>query len=268
MKRQWSRAKDYGPSGRKTFSSALCHLLQSEFPGQFGPAVTQLFAQRVEELFEAFYPPATRIKLGQVLWAGVSVQDPPGRNKRIENTDLKPVTLDLVTKQDVTEAIAGRQGRQTQRNRIIRLFRQAYEQGALLSYPDVSLLLDLSSSTIGREVLAYEKETGSVVPRRGTIHDMGPSVSHKSQICYKRLVEKKPTSQVARETSHDPQEVEYYVQCCRRIQLCMDSGMTTEEIALATGHAKFTVQEYQRLIEKLGLPSFPKRGNNGDDLSN
>jgi hypothetical protein len=42
-----------------------------------------------------------------------------------------------------------------------------------------------------------------MVPRRGTIHDMGRSVTHKAIICYKRLVEQKPTSQVACEpTAH------------------------------------------------------------------
>ena len=39
----------------------------------------------------------------------------------------------------------------------------------------------------------------------------------------------KPTSQVAQETFHSPQEVEYYVQCLRRIQLCRDNGMSAEE---------------------------------------
>ena len=51
------------------------------------------------------------------------------------------------------------------------------------------------------------------MPRRGTVHDMGRSVTHKAVICYKRLVEQKPTSQVAEETFHSAEEIEYYVQC-------------------------------------------------------
>jgi Protein of unknown function (DUF1670) len=46
---------------------------------------------------------------------------------------------------------------------------------------------------------------------------MGRSVTHKAIICYKSLVEKKPTSQVAQETFHSPEDVEHYVQSFRRI---------------------------------------------------
>jgi hypothetical protein len=103
-------------------------------------------------------------------------------------------------------------------------------------------------------VVEHERETGEMVPRRGTIHDMGRSVTHKAIICYKRLVEQKPTSQVAQETFHSPEEVEYYVQCLRRIQLCRDTGMSAEEAAQATGRSLSLVQEYLALIQEFGLP--------------
>lgn len=88
------------------------------------------------------------------------------------------------------------------------MFRQAHQQGAVLSYPDVSLLLHLRTSTISRTVRDHERQTKEIIPRRGTIHDMGRSISHKAIICHKRLVENKTTSQVATETLHDPEEVE------------------------------------------------------------
>ena len=86
---------------------------------------------------------------------------------------------------------------------------------------------------------------------------MGRSVTHKAIICYKRLVEKKPTSQVAQETFHSADEVEYYVQCFRRIQLCRDSGMSKEDTAQATGHSLSLVQEYLDLMEQFELPPLP-----------
>ena len=96
-------------------------------------------------------------------------------------------------------------------------------------------------------------------PRRGTIHDMGPSVTHKAIICYKSLVEKKPTSQVALETFHSPEDVEEYVQCFRRIQLCRDKGLSPEEVAQATGHSLALVQEYLDLIVEFQIPPLPDR---------
>lgn len=254
-KRSPGRCLAYDASDRKTFRSALCHLLSTEFPGVFGPLVTGLFAERLEELFERFHPPRSRLKVGQALWAAVAIDDPPARNKRIEDTKLVPIVLDLVTARDIDEAIHTGLRTETRQRKVIRLFEQAHQQGAVLSYPDVSLLMHLQTSTISRHVLDHEKTTGQTVPRRGTVHDMGRSVSHKRLICYKRLVEKKTTSQVAAETYHDPEEVEYYVQCLRRVKLCSDTGMSVEDTALATGHSLSLIQEYLDLIAEFGLKS-------------
>lgn len=252
-----TRSPTYDASDRKTFHSTLCHLLQTEFPGTFGPAVTQLFADKINELYQRCHPPLSRVKVGQVLWLAVAADDLPARNKRIEDTRLLPVILDLVTRADIDAAIATRTRLETRAAKIVRLFRQAYEQGAVLSYPDVSLLLHLHTNTISRVVVEHEKATQETVPRRGTIHDLGRSVTHKAVICYKRLVEKKPTSQVAQETFHTPEEVEYYVQCFRRVQLCRDNGMSLEDTARATGHSLFLVQEYVDLLQEFGLPPLP-----------
>jgi hypothetical protein len=252
-------SQTYAASQRKTFHSVLCHLLQTEFPATFGPAVTRLFADKISELHERCYPPLSRVKVGQVLWLAVAAEERPSRSKRIEDTRLVPVLLDLVTPQDIHDAVSTGKRLETRRDKILRLFQQAHQQGAVLGHADVSLLLHLEATTVSRVVLEHEKATGRMLPRRGTLHDMGRSVSHKAIICYKRLVENKPTSQVAQETYHCPEEVEYYVQCCRRVQLCRDNAMTPEEIALATGHTLSLVHEYLNLLEELGMTSGAKQ---------
>jgi hypothetical protein len=255
----------YDSCARKTLHSALCHLLQTEFPGVFGPAITRLFADKISEIVARFQPPQSCFKMGQVLWTAVAVDDPPARGKRIENTRLVPVVLDLVTGQDIDDAVSsGLRVRRRRHQKVLRLFRQAFDQGAVLGLPDVSLLTNVSINNISRIVTSHERQTGETVPRRGTIHDMGRSVSHKAVICYKRLVEQKPTSQVAQETLHSPDEVEYYVQAFRRIQLCRDSGMSEEDTAHATGHSLSLVREYLDLMKQFNLPPLPNpRGKDG-----
>jgi len=244
----------YDASSRKTFKSAVCHLLHTEFPGIFGPTISQLFADKIDELFERFHPPRSRLTAGQVLWTGVAIDDPPSHNKRIEDTRLVPVVLDLVTAQDIDKAKARGARSQTRLSKIIRLFRQAYEQGAVLGHADVSLLLHMSISSLSTYVLNHEREAGELIPRRGTVHDLGRSVTHKAIICYKSLVEKKPTSQVAQETFHSPEDVEHYVQCFRRVQLCRDKGLSPEDTAQATGHSLSLVQEYLDLMSEFRMP--------------
>jgi hypothetical protein len=239
---------------RKTFPSALGRLLQTEFPRTFGPAVTRLFTDKITELFDRCHPPRSRVRVGQVLWLAVAADERPTQSKQIQETRLVPVLLDLVTPDDIhATADAGRR-QTTRQTKIVRLFRQAHAQGAVLSQADVALMLHLSDGVVSAAVAAYEQATGQVVPCRGTVHDLGRSVTHKAVICYKRLVEKKPTSQVAQETCHSPEAVEHYVQCLRRIQLCRDQGMTPDDIATATGHTMSLVREYLDLLAEYKLP--------------
>jgi Protein of unknown function (DUF1670) len=256
-KRPPTRRQSYDPTERKTFRSSLCHLLQSEFPGVFGPAVTRLLSERIDELYERFHPPGSRFRAGQCLWIAVAVDDFPTRNKRIEQTRLVPVVLDLVTSDDVEDAVAGSVRAKTRPKKILRLFRQAHAQGGLLTEADVSLLLHLPINTASKVVLKQEREEGQTIPRRGTLHDMGRSVTHKRIICYKRLVEKKTTSQVAQETFHSPEDVEYYVQSLRRVHLCHSIGMCEEDIAAATGRSLSLVREYLELIRDFNLTNIP-----------
>jgi predicted transcriptional regulator len=250
----------YSPCQYKTFHSALCQLLQSEFPGTFGPSVAQLFADRVHALYERFHPPGSRFSFGQVLWIAVANDDRPGAGKRLQDTRLVPIVLDLVTAQDIDDTLTANQRRQTRSKKVLRLFRQAFEQGGVLAQTDVALLLHVTRSCVSKILCEHQRKTGEMVPSRGTIHDLGTSVTHKAIICYKRLVEKKETSQVAQETFHSTREVEYYVQCLRRVLLCKHKGLSPEDTALATNHSLSLVQEYLDLIERYDLKiEFPTR---------
>jgi hypothetical protein len=259
-KRPPTRRHSYDATERKTFRNSLCHLLQTEFPGVFGPTITRLFSESIDQLYQRFHPPGSRFAAGQCLWVAVAVDDPPRYGKRIEHTRLVPVVLDLVNAQDLEDAVSTSVRANTRPKKVLRLFRQAHAQGGLLTEADVSLLLHLPINTISGVVLRHERATGETIPRRGTVHDMGRSVTHKRIICYKRLVEKKTTSQVAEETFHSPGEVEYYVQNLRRVQLCHSVGMTEEEIVTATGRSISLVREYLELIRDFNLtvPSNPK----------
>jgi hypothetical protein len=70
----------------------------------------------------------------------------------------------------------------------------------------------------------------------------------------KRLVQKKSTARVAQEACHDPEEVEYYVQCLRRIKTSCDTAMNVEDIVLATGYSRSLVLEYLELADEFHLP--------------
>src|SRR5258708_16173797 len=96
-KRPTTRRHSYDAIERKTFRNSLCHLLQTEFPGVFGPSVTRLFSESIDQLYDRFHPPGSRFASGQCLWIAVAVADPPPRGNLIENTHLAPLALTLAT---------------------------------------------------------------------------------------------------------------------------------------------------------------------------
>ncbi len=120
----------------------------------------------------------------------------------------------------------------------------------MLSQADLGLLLTQSNSAISQAMRAKFRTSpeSKLLPSRGSLHDLGQTVSHKRSICYKRRVEKKSTGQVANETFHSPEAVEQYVQALRRVQLCHDQGLTIADTSQATGMSV-------RLITEFGLPN-------------
>lgn len=62
---------------------------------------------------------------------------------------------------------------------MIRLFKEGYEQGGVLSSNDIALLLNVSPSTVSKQVREYMERTKEVVPTRGTVHYLGRAITHK-----------------------------------------------------------------------------------------
>ncbi len=83
-------------------------------------------------------------------------------------------------------------------------------QGGVITCTDLSVLFHHGHSRVAELIREYEAGTEMIVPRRGNLHDMGRTVTHKRIICRKAYLEGKPTHVIARETSHSPEAVDHY----------------------------------------------------------
>jgi predicted transcriptional regulator len=135
------------------------------------------------------------------------------------------------------------------RDAAARLFTQAYQQDGVLTNTEVALLLKLSPSTVGKYVAQWELERSQVLPRRGTIHDMGPSLTHKRIIIHKLFIDQHTVEQVARDTHHSFEAIQNYIGTFRQVLLCRKKNMTTDEIAFAIKRTPRLVKEYESIIE-------------------
>ncbi len=136
-------------------------------------------------------------------------------------------------------------------NRTARVLKSGDKQKMTLSGVDLSTMFGVSTGTVSRCIRNYEREYNVILPRRGTIHDLGPTVSHKALICKKKLLEGKETPDIARETFHSPESVDRYLLAFYRVRFCIKKGMSIDEIAYATQMSQSLIREYQALYNEI-----------------
>ena len=244
----------YGPQLAKTFPNALSTLLAREFPHLGGPKVRELFVGEVTRLVETYYRARDIVRPGQLLWFAVDQTDLPKAHYRMSDLRLVPVVLTLIAPEDIQALMQNTPRRQVLEQIVVRLHREAAEQGGVLAETDSALLIAHSGATVSQVLRQYEQRTQTVVARRGTVHDLGPSRTHKAVIVRKVLCEGKSTSQVAHETFHRPESVDRYLLDLMRCYVCLKRyQQSPEQTAFATHLRLSLVKEYQTLIDELNL---------------
>ena len=162
---------------------------------------------------------------------------------------MTPVVLTLVQSEDAMVRARGKKLREIKKEATARLCREAYAQDGCLTETELAIMLKMSQPTVGNYLREYEAEHKTVLPRRGTIHDMGPTLTHKKIIIEKLFIEQKTVQQVMRETCHSARAIERYITSFKQILLCYRKGMNIDEIAFSVRKTKNLVQEYLDIIE-------------------
>jgi hypothetical protein len=238
------------PYLKKGFKSALDGFFRENVP-QLGGALTRApVVERIYQMVEEYFPSTERLKMGQMIWYAVDEAEKAGYGKSLQNSKLRPVILDILHETDIEDVLQGVRKRERQKKVAVRLFTQSYEQKGVLTNADVGSMMRLSPVTVSGYIREYEKQSGKIIPRRGTIHDMGRTLTHKRIICQKHFLEGKSVEQTARETYHSPQAVVRYANDFMRVRECLKEGWGVERIAYTTGLSKSLTQEYADMINE------------------
>jgi len=252
--KQHHREVQYRPQAAKTLRQALIGFITREFPRLGGPWVIELFVDKILELVDAYRIARDRLKPGQTVWQAVAVDERPGYRKPMTRTRQVPVVITVANQDDIADLRNNVKRSQLLKRALVRAANDAYAQGGVLTCTDLSVLFHRGHSRVAELIREYEAETGEVVPRRGNIHDMGRTVSHRRIICRKAYLEGKPTHVIARETSHSPEAVDPYILTLARVYFAtVQRGMTPEETAFAIQQPLSFVQQYVRLIKEFAL---------------
>lgn len=251
--------KKFKPMLDKSMSNALAHRIGKEFPRIGGRRIRNLCAEMILEVVQEHLAPAEHIHHGQIRWLAVSIDDPPSRGKTIADTDLVPVLLDLHHSEDIHARLRRSVPSELLEQKAIRLSQQAFNQGGLLSNSDLAELLTNSEARISGVLSAYEKRTGTIVPRRANIHDVGTGVTHKLIICRKKFIDGLPSEIIARETIHSIEAVDRYLGQYSRVLYCRNLGMSSKETASVLNCSENLVNQYLTIVDEIDKNGGPKK---------
>lgn len=240
----------FSPQCYKSFTGALGAFFEQECPQLGGLRTRQVLVKCINDMVLKFFPETNHMKPGQIIWTTVHKDEKGSYGKSMENTELTNVVLDLIQPQDAAERAEGKKLREIKKEAVARMCRQSFEQGGCMTNAELAIILKISPATVGKYIAEVETETQTVLPRRGTIHDMGPSLTHKKIIINKLFIEQKTVQQVSRETYHSVRAIERYIVAFKQILLCRQKGMTTEEIAFSVRKTVRLVKEYEKIIDE------------------
>lgn len=243
--------KHFRPLLAKNLRNSVAQRIAEQFPRMGGDRIIGACADLILEVVEAHLRPVEHVVPGQVLWLAIDKDDPPRRYRTTERTRLVPVILTLSNAQDVEARIAGKKRAQCMLEKALRMSREAYEQGGLLSNSDLAELLSANNVYISQLIAGYEHTEQKTVPRRATLHDVGSGLTHKGIICRKRYLEGKEPDQIARETHHSLEAVDNYLGQFERVRACLKLGMTPHQTAHILQCGRSLVVQYADIARQI-----------------
>lgn len=225
----------------KNAHSAIVQKLAVDF--NLTPIIAEAFYQQ----FSMYYQEHANVSLssGEIAYEAVSAEEPAGKHIRL--TRKVTVRLKLIDFNSDLQALSEYGLAGLRQHRLARLTRQAYEQGALLSYEDLAMILTTSPATVRRDVYALN-HNGMFVITRGAKLDMGPGLSHKTTIIdyyFKGYA----FTDIERITNHSEVSVKRYLADFIQIASLFKQQFTHNQIRLIVQKSDRLVREYLELYK-------------------
>jgi len=241
----------YGPLAQKTLDNVLKRELMEQFGFENMGLIADGLIRRFLEIVDAYAPDRIRLVPGQMLWLAVARGEKVGYGKSMLMSKLVPVVLTVLSSEDLEAMAEDRETyRQLRPGVVARILKEAEAQGGVLALSDVAAILGVSIGTVSAAVKAYAQEhPEEVLPYRGTLHDLGPTKTHKIQAIELRFMGCL-TREIARRIHHDPENVDRYQRDFERVYQLYCDGKDVKQISFVTNLSRQLVQEYIVLIDE------------------
>lgn len=218
----------------------------------FPPAVCRSLSEDFQDLTNLYY--GGERDPGEIIYNAASSDVPAGTAL----VDMKKVPVRLtVFSADDAHTISTYGPEELTRRRIVRLIYDAYDQGGALTQADIALILGISPKTVIRKMKDLQSD-GTVLPTRGNLKDIGPSVSHKSKII-EMYLSGCDYLEIKRKTKHSDEAITRYLKTFSRFVVLTDEDFGEVAMQMLTGHSSKLLNEYSSLYERFSLPEYERR---------
>ncbi|HET8580596.1 MAG TPA: DUF1670 domain-containing protein [Nitrospiraceae bacterium] len=247
--------KTYGPQAQKTFVGALEAFFASEFPQMAGDRARRAIVQGIVEMVRQYHPQTTNLSSGQTTWVTIAKDEVAAYGKTIPKTRMVPTVISILAVDEAAQRRDGKRLREIKIDAVARVCNEIDAQGGCITAAELAVIFKTTPATIGRYIAQWEEEHKTLLPRRGTIHDMGPTLTHKKEICRLLFLEGKTVAETCRITKHSTRAVDRYITNFRQVFTCKTKGLTCDETARASKLSKRLVEEYHRLFDEYAVTS-------------
>ena len=246
-----SNKRIYGPLCEKTLHSALKKELMTNFGFENMVVVADVLIERFLNIIKEFTVDKERLQPYQTMVIGIDKHEKFGYGTSIANVKLKPAIITLMTPEEMMLLADGKSIIDLRPQIIVRIFKEAYSQGSVLSFSTICVLLGISPYTVSKALdKYYEDHPGEVVPHAGTIFDLGRTLTHKDvtlDLSYQGML----TQEIARQINHYPERVDKYLYDHKRIIEAYEEGYSVEKIRFLTGLSQSLVEEHIKYYENV-----------------
>lgn len=249
---------------KRSLPDLLVRKFLTEYGYDHGPVIARAIVEDILATIDRYWP--DRVSPKTLIWLAVR-REWRGRRKSLKPTDLTLVSLPMVAEEEIELLMEPelckkfKARRAFNRARFARWCFQAYEQGGVLTLLDLSLMSGMSEHYVSTLLREYETETGEIVPTRGTVHDIGRSVTHKAEVVRRWLRHESP-AEIARVLNHTQEAIDRYIHDFQRIRL-LAQRVSLADVSALTHLSSSLVKEYVALLSEYE-PTLELFSDNGD----
>jgi DNA-binding CsgD family transcriptional regulator len=243
-------------SKREELNRLESKTLDAQFKGTIceglncSPFEAEAVLQVVHEVYGAAMGSAASGTLpGQITLVAVDAEEPAG--KPVAECEKRTIRLTVHRGAMDDRCLQRQKAAAFRRSRIADLCQEALSQGALLTREDLAYrIFFVSPRTISRDLESLRKTNPKTpIPLRSMVHDIGPVLTHRTQIV-RLALEGKTTSQICQIMRHSPSAVSNYLSTFTRCAQLAGENMQVGQIAFLLRRGRGLMQRYLELLEE------------------